>query len=81
MPLYEYRCLSCGSEFELLVRVHDTPACPQCKSVELERMLSMFAVSSEQTRKASLKIAKEKNKKVARDKEIAEAEALRDHHH
>lgn len=47
MPLYEYRCLGCEGEFELLIRGGATPACPSCGGTELERLLSMFAVSSE----------------------------------
>jgi putative FmdB family regulatory protein len=27
MPIYEYLCKSCGSEFETLVRASETPAC------------------------------------------------------
>ena len=49
MPLFEYRCLACDSQFELLVRGSDVPACPSCASTSLERMLSLFAVSSEGT--------------------------------
>ncbi|ADB18206.1 regulatory protein, FmdB family [Pirellula staleyi DSM 6068] len=40
MPLYEYHCPSCESEFELLVRSDDTPACPSCESPKIERLLS-----------------------------------------
>lgn len=47
MPLFEYRCLSCESEFELLIRGSAVPVCPSCGATNLERMLSMFAVSSE----------------------------------
>ena len=47
MPLYEYRCLGCESEFELLIRGSATPVCPSCEGTDLERLLSMFAVSSE----------------------------------
>jgi putative FmdB family regulatory protein len=47
MPLFEYRCLSCDSHFELLIRGAMTPACPSCGGTSLERLLSMFAVSSE----------------------------------
>ena len=68
MPIYEYRCLACGHQFEALVRVHDTPACESCHSTDLERLLSMFAVSSDATRSSSLRVAREKNKKVLRDK-------------
>jgi putative FmdB family regulatory protein len=47
MPLYEFRCLACESQFELLIRGAATPACPSCGATTLERLVSMFAVSSE----------------------------------
>ena len=40
MPIYEYRCADCGGDFEQLVRASDTPACPFCEGVSLERKLS-----------------------------------------
>jgi len=43
MPLFEYACESCKSSFELLIRGGDTPACPQCASTRLERLLSVPA--------------------------------------
>jgi len=43
MPLYDYRCTACHSEFELLVRASSVPACPQCGSTELERAVSRIA--------------------------------------
>ena len=49
MPLYEYRCSGCNSQFELLIRGGTVPTCPSCGSTALERILSMFAVSSEGT--------------------------------
>ena len=45
MPLYEYACRSCGREFEYLTRADQTPSCPSCSSTELEKQLSVFAVS------------------------------------
>lgn len=49
MPLFEYTCRDCDGQFELLVRGAATPACPSCGSTNLEKILSMFAVSSEGT--------------------------------
>jgi putative FmdB family regulatory protein len=49
MPLFEYRCRTCESQFELLIRGSAVPVCPSCGSTSLEKMLSMFAVSSEGT--------------------------------
>jgi putative FmdB family regulatory protein len=61
MPLYLYVCRACGHEFETLVRAGSEPACPSCKSGDLERQISTFAVkSSERTRAAA-------DKKITRD--------------
>ena len=46
MPLYEYRCEKCGTSFEMLRRIQDADRdveCPQCKSEQVERLLSAFA--------------------------------------
>lgn len=43
MPLYEYSCMNCRDEFELLVRGGEAPACPNCGSERLERLLSVPA--------------------------------------
>jgi putative FmdB family regulatory protein len=62
VPLYEYECLACGKQFELLVRAStsDAPACPVCRSHQLERVLSEFAVSSETTRESAIQSARRK---------------------
>ena len=48
MPLYEYRCSTCGSRFELLRRVgqgSEGVACPECGQAEVEKEFSIFAGS------------------------------------
>jgi hypothetical protein len=46
--------MECGSAFELLILKASQPvACPACSSGAVERLLSMFAVSSDSTRRAS----------------------------
>jgi putative FmdB family regulatory protein len=42
MPIYEYRCQSCGHQQEFLQKVSDAPltTCPQCKKPSLSKMLS-----------------------------------------
>lgn len=45
MPIFEYQCQKCGHVFEVLTRgagTVDTPACPECGSSEVERLLSAF---------------------------------------
>ncbi len=42
MPIYEYRCSSCGHELEALRRLADPPllACPACKADTLVKKVS-----------------------------------------
>ncbi len=45
MPIFEYACRSCGTEFETLVRASSpAPECPSCHGSELHKKLSGFAV-------------------------------------
>jgi putative FmdB family regulatory protein len=44
MPIYEYACAACGTEFEKLVRQSSpAPECPGCHSTDLRKKLSAFA--------------------------------------
>jgi putative FmdB family regulatory protein len=42
MPIYEYRCSSCGHELEALQKLSDAPlrACPSCKADALVKLMS-----------------------------------------
>ncbi|MDA1160433.1 MAG: zinc ribbon domain-containing protein [Planctomycetota bacterium] len=40
MPIFEYRCEPCTSEFELLIRGDETAACPSCGCSKVERLFS-----------------------------------------
>lgn len=42
MPIYEYRCASCGFEKEYLQKVSEAPmtTCPQCHHETLKKLLS-----------------------------------------
>lgn len=46
MPTYEYRCPKCGKHFSKVesIEVHGRkrPACPKCKSAQVEQVLSAF---------------------------------------
>ena len=54
MPIYEYRCKNCGKQVEILVRsgMNDSPACPDCGSTLLERLLSVPYVMTGESRPA-----------------------------
>ena len=46
MPLYEYRCESCGHQFEVIQKFSDAPieVCPNCKSGPVVKLLSSPAI-------------------------------------
>jgi putative FmdB family regulatory protein len=81
MPLYEYECRQCGHSFEALVRGSALPACPSCQGTDLERLLSLFAVDSESTRKANLAAGRRHLAKERKDRAVAEREAIEHHDH
>lgn len=49
MPIYEYKCKECGETFEVLVRSTEKPACPQCGSKSLRKLVSGFSAPSEKS--------------------------------
>jgi putative FmdB family regulatory protein len=81
MPLYDYVCRACNHPFEALVRKNDIPKCPACASTDLERQMSLFAVSSETTRQSSLATARRENMKVVKEKAVAQQEYEKHHAH
>jgi len=46
MPIYEYHCAGCGTDFELLVRGGTVVKCPSCEARKVERRLSVPAPPS-----------------------------------
>jgi putative FmdB family regulatory protein len=81
MPIYEYECRACGHRFEMLVLANTSPACPECKSADLEQQISLFAVSSDGTRANALKDGRQRSSLIRRDKDIAAAEYEKKHEH
>ena len=80
MPLFEYRCRNCDSQCELLIRGSALPACPSCGSTSLEKLLSLFAVSSEGTQlKTRQALGTEQRLKSQRTRREREHER-HDHH-
>ncbi len=46
MPLYEYRCEACSSQFEATQSIHDRiedTECPSCHARQVTRLLSSFS--------------------------------------
>jgi putative FmdB family regulatory protein len=49
MPLYEYRCKSCQTVFEKMVRWSEadrSPECPHCQGSDTQKKVSAFASMS-----------------------------------
>ncbi len=46
MPIYEYTCKDCGSDFELLIRGEEKPVCPSCGKRHLTKSFSVPAAHS-----------------------------------
>lgn len=45
MPIFEFACKQCQSRFETLVlNPQETVHCPECASVELEKLISAHTV-------------------------------------
>jgi len=40
MPIFEYRCSRCETEFEVLVRSNEAATCPGCQSEKVEKLFS-----------------------------------------
>ena len=80
MPIYEYQCRKCGHQFEYLV-IHSSPPpeCPSCRNQDLEKTISLCAVSSENTMQANLKSARKKA--AVAHKEIQHEEHKHQHEH
>ncbi len=45
MPIYEYKCNSCGEDFEKLVYGNQEVNCPKCSSKEVKKKFSVFCSS------------------------------------
>jgi len=44
MPIYEYRCPSCGADFEKMQKISDgAPPCPACGHAEVVKRVSASA--------------------------------------
>jgi putative FmdB family regulatory protein len=82
MPLYEYKCLACERQFELLIlRAGQPIACPACSSDSVERLLSLFAVSSDASRQSSEASARKRNAELNKKQDPDKPRVQIDHSH
>ncbi len=80
MPLYDFHCNECGHEFEALVRPQDPPAkCPSCQSTTVEKLLSGFALHTEDRHRAAVADSRKRQIAKNKDKLVAEEEYRKEH--
>jgi putative FmdB family regulatory protein len=80
MPIHDYHCKACGHDFEALSRPQDPPvACPSCRSADLEKLLSGFAVSSSGIRAANALDSRKRQINKNKDKLVADEEYRKEH--
>ena len=83
MPILEYSCRACGHQFEFLKlpATQGAASCPACRSEDLERLLSGFAMSTVELTKSRVKKARTQiqQSKDHKDKLIAEEEERKHH--
>lgn len=83
MPLFDFVCRGCGTQFESLVRSasHGDPptTCPACHTQDLERLLPTFAVKSAEKTQAAAAAKNAKAAAVARRDHVAELQDQEKH--
>ena len=80
MPIHDFRCRSCGHEFEALSRPQDPPiTCPSCKGADLEKLLSGFATSTAESRAANALSSRKRQISANKDKLVADEEYRKEH--
>lgn len=79
MPIYEYKCRACGHQFEELVKLGEIPPCPECRSRDLARLISLPAVSTEKTRARTMSIARSRATAVKKEQDHAQAQYERNY--
>jgi putative FmdB family regulatory protein len=43
MPIFEYHCMKCDRDFEVLVLGEQEVSCPDCKGTKIRKLLSAFS--------------------------------------
>jgi putative FmdB family regulatory protein len=75
MPIFEYQCRACGHEFESLVLpTTSAPTCPECRSADLEKLVSSASVSTDGIRQANALKSRQQQIAKRKDKIIADEE-------
>lgn len=82
MPIFEYECQNCHHQFEFLILPSQPaePECPKCHSRKLEKVLSLFGLSTPSTRKANARKSIAAQKAAHKDQAVEEHREYHKHH-
>ncbi len=47
MPIFEYHCMECKKDFEVLVFGEQEVSCPACNGINVKKLLSTFSHKSD----------------------------------
>ena len=80
MPVFEYRCSTCGDEFEhLVLNSSPVPGCPSCESQDIEKLMSMSTVSSAKIRRRASLDVRARNRALRKDHAHEEVKRIESH--
>jgi putative FmdB family regulatory protein len=80
VPIFEYRCLACGSNFERFIRKPKRPpGCPSCGADDVEKLMSTPSVISEQTRRRAVTDIRTRKSAARRDYAHEEVKRMDSH--
>lgn len=69
MPIFEYRCLGCGNQFEyLILPTTPDPECPSCQSRKLEKLISLFGTATDSAERSRMTDFKKKRQEYQHDR-------------
>lgn len=86
MPIYEYKCRSCGHQFEKIVKISESPDCESCNSADLEKIFNAPGIRTAKSQRRSGANERLDKSKVHKDLKVAESDFLKkelshDHSH
>ncbi len=80
MPIFEYRCVACGAEFEhLVLKSSPVLTCPSCENEAVERIMSINSVSSDHTRRRASRAIRARNQALRKDHAHEEVKRIESH--
>lgn len=77
MPIYEYKCRSCGHQFEKIVKINETPDCESCDSPDLEKLFNAPGIRTTKSQRRSSSQERSDRSKVHKDLKVAESDFLK----